>query len=167
MQLVRIFSRLQLHKNRGEAWPFLNIEIWHFRLTFHAKNCFHSFESNKWNFINSGPSFWLLIENLLLDPHWKKSFRWPCKLYTFLYDGASNCFTLVVLRNLDGFEPWFAFDCSSFDYWNRLGGMQDVAFWRSSYVLLNKSNNRMQTISIECLFLTHTTKLDWVVLQRK
>jgi len=25
----------------------------------------------------------------------------------------------------------------------------------------------MQTISIECLFLTHTTKLDWVVLQRK
>jgi len=27
MQLVRIFSRLQLHKNRGEAWPFLNIEI--------------------------------------------------------------------------------------------------------------------------------------------
>jgi len=25
----------------------------------------------------------------------------------------------------------------------------------------------MQTISIECLFLTHTTKLDGVVLQRK
>jgi len=28
-------------------------------------------------FITSGPSFWLPMENLLLAPHWKKSFRRP------------------------------------------------------------------------------------------
>jgi len=50
-------------------------------------------------------------------------------MYTFfVYDVSLNFLSFVVLRNMDGFEPWFAFDYSSFDDCNLLGGMEEVNF---------------------------------------
>jgi len=42
------------------------------------------------------------------------------KMYTFIFNVSLNRLTFVVLRSLDGFEPWFAFDSSSFDHCNLL-----------------------------------------------
>jgi len=51
-------------------------------------------------------------------------------MYTFVYDVSLNRLAFVVLRNLDGFEPWFAFDYTNFDGCNLLGGVEEVNFFK-------------------------------------